>query len=275
MDFERKDQGRLEGRDLLADSVYSSVSSGEPSVEISPKPHQANDTLVGPTLGMELPVFDQNQGGIARARYSYEQSRKQLDGLRRQVLQEVRLANARARTACDIVRYYRDEVLPVREASLELSRTAYQSGRTALLNVLETERAVLSARAGYVDSLRASAAAVVELKRRAASRLCRSWRPWQGMRPLPSRRHSRSPASNPHQFSQGNQNHEAVAGSSVLRRSCCRRGSRRRGMYFLAGGQEPQRKSVGKALMPGEDMPARKGPPRRGMQATDMRRSAW
>jgi cobalt-zinc-cadmium efflux system outer membrane protein len=165
VEFERKDQGKLEDRDLLADSVYSSVSSGEPSVELSPKPHQANDTLLGPTLGMELPIFDQNQGGIARAKYSYEQSRKQLDGLRRRVLQEVRMANARARTACDIVHFYRDEVLPVREASLELSRIAYQSGRTALLNVLEIERAVLSARAGYVDSLRASAAAVVELER--------------------------------------------------------------------------------------------------------------
>ena len=123
------------------------------------------DTLVGPTLGLEIPIFNQNQGGIARAQYAFEQSRRQLEGLRRDALQQVRGAHARARTAWDTARYYREEVLPLRTTSLDLSGTAYQAGRTPLLNVLEAERALLTARSGYVDALRDSAEALVELEK--------------------------------------------------------------------------------------------------------------
>ncbi len=53
----------------------------------------------------------------------------------------------------------------LRETSLDLARTAYQAGRTTLLNVLEAERALLTARGGYVDALQASASMLVELEK--------------------------------------------------------------------------------------------------------------
>ncbi|MEW6253364.1 MAG: TolC family protein [Planctomycetota bacterium] len=131
------------------------------------------DAILGPTIGMELPIFNQNQGGIARARFEYEQSRKLLDNLAVEVHQEARVASARARTAWGTASYYRDQVMPLRETSLELARTAYQAGRTSLLNVLETQRALLTARAGYADSLQASAAALVELEKATGQPLAR------------------------------------------------------------------------------------------------------
>ena len=74
------------------------------------------------------------------------------------------MARTRACTAWSNVAFYRDQVLPLRETSLDLARTAYQAGRTPLLNVLEAERALLTARAGYAESLQASASALVELE---------------------------------------------------------------------------------------------------------------
>jgi outer membrane protein, heavy metal efflux system len=163
--FERIEQGKRPDRDIAAASFISSLDAGQPKLQFVPREKVPTDTVLGPTLAMELPIFDQNQAGIARAQFAYQQSVRELDGFRVQILQDVRLANARARTACDVARYYREQVLPLRESSLALSRTAYQAGRTELINVLETERALLSARAGYVDSLKASVAAVVELER--------------------------------------------------------------------------------------------------------------
>jgi cobalt-zinc-cadmium efflux system outer membrane protein len=162
----RDERRAPEGRNILADSLRASLDAGAPQVDIAPKEKSGGqDTIIGPTIGMELPIFNQNQGGIARARFEYEQSRKFLEGLAVQVDQEVRLARARARTAWGNAGFYRDQVLPLRETSLELAQTAYQAGRTTLLNVLEVQRALLTARAGYADSLQASASAVVELEK--------------------------------------------------------------------------------------------------------------
>jgi cobalt-zinc-cadmium efflux system outer membrane protein len=164
--LERDERRSPAGRNILADSLRASLDAGEPQVDIAPKEGSGGqDTIIGPTIGMELPIFNQNQGGIARAQFEYEQSRKLLESLVVQVNQEVRLASARARTAWGNAGFYRDQVLPLRETSLELARTAYQVGRTSLLNVLETQRALLTARAGYAESLQASAAALVELEK--------------------------------------------------------------------------------------------------------------
>lgn len=165
MGFELEERRPVEGRNILADSLRSSIAEQAPRIEISPQEKQGMNTLTGPSLGMELPIFNQNQGGIAQARYAYEQSLKLLDQLSIRVTQEVRLASTRARTAWSNAGFYRDQVLPLCETSLELARTAYRAGRTPLLNVLEAERALLSARAGYAESLRASASAVVELEK--------------------------------------------------------------------------------------------------------------
>jgi cobalt-zinc-cadmium efflux system outer membrane protein len=162
--FEREEQRPVEGRNILADSVRSSIAEGEPRVASAPQEKQSTNTLLGPSLGMELPIFNQNQGGIARAEYAYEQSLKLLEDLSIQAGQEVRLASARTRTAWSNVSFYRDQVLPLRETSLDLAKTAYQAGRTPLLNVLEAERALLTARAGYAESLQASASALIELE---------------------------------------------------------------------------------------------------------------
>ena len=56
-------------------------------------------------------------------------------------------------------------MLPLRETSLDLARTAYQAGRTTLVNVLDAERALLTARSGYADALQASATTLVELEK--------------------------------------------------------------------------------------------------------------
>lgn len=164
-DLERNERRPGKGRNLLADSINASVEAGAPQLQINPVEKQRSDTILGPTFALELPIFDQNQAGIARAEYLYEQSLRLLDGLTRQLSQEVRLANTRGRTAWTNVRFYRDQMLPLRKASLDLSRTAYQAGRTPLLSVLEAERGLLAARAGYVESLKALAASLVELEK--------------------------------------------------------------------------------------------------------------
>jgi cobalt-zinc-cadmium efflux system outer membrane protein len=170
--MERNARRALPGRKVLADTARASVANGALTApEIQSRSQRRAEkraeieTILGPTIDMTLPIFDQNQAQIARALYLYQQASKTLDALLRELTQEARVVCERACTAWDNARFYRDRLLPLRESSLKLSQDAYQAGRISFLSVLEAERMLLEARAGYVDSLQASATALVELEK--------------------------------------------------------------------------------------------------------------
>jgi outer membrane protein, heavy metal efflux system len=119
----------------------------------------------GPTLSVELPFFDQNQAQIAKASYLSQQASKNLEALVLELTQDIRVTYARARNAWENTRFYQEQLLPLREGSLELSREAYRYGRASFLQVLEAERKLLEARAGYLQALETSATALADLER--------------------------------------------------------------------------------------------------------------
>ena len=119
----------------------------------------------GPTLSVELPLFDQNQAQIAKATYLAQQANKNLEALVQELTQDTRVTYARAHNAWETTRFYQQQLLPLREGSLELSREAYRYGRASFLQVLEAERKLLEARAGYLEALQNSSTALVELER--------------------------------------------------------------------------------------------------------------
>lgn len=119
----------------------------------------------GPLLSVEVPLFDQNQAQIAKASALAQQAGKQLEALLQELTQDTRVTYARARNAWENTRFYQQKLLPLREGSLELSREAYRYGRASFLQVLEAERKLLEARAGYLDALQNSSTALVALER--------------------------------------------------------------------------------------------------------------
>lgn len=166
--LERGERGRAEGRDLLADTARSSIAAGGPAApEIEPRSARRSHTdfSIGPGLALELPLFDQNQAQIARARYELEQHLRRLDGLERAVCQEVRGAVEQARTAWRVARFYRDAIVPEAQRTLELSRESYRAGKSTVLAVLDAERTYLTARDRYVEALQLAAVAVPALER--------------------------------------------------------------------------------------------------------------
>jgi cobalt-zinc-cadmium efflux system outer membrane protein len=119
----------------------------------------------GPTLGVELPVFDQNQAQIAKASYLAQQAGKTLDALERELTQDTHVTYERAHSAWENTRFYQQRLLPLREGGLELAREAYRYGRASILQVLDAERRLLEARAGYLEALQTSSTALVDLER--------------------------------------------------------------------------------------------------------------
>jgi len=168
--FEREERRSEGGRHIAADTARASIANGgltAPDIEprSARRAGDGQNTLIGPSLGFELPIFDQNQAQIAKARYVYEQSAKTLEALERAVTQEVRGRVDHAVTAWRVAAMYRDKSVPLAESNLELSRQAYEAGQTSFLSVLEAQRFFLDSRSGYIEAARAAAVAIPELER--------------------------------------------------------------------------------------------------------------
>lgn len=164
--FERMERGRRGDRTWLADTAWASAEAGEPSLpSLRPRDKLPTDTILGPMLSLELPIFDQNQARIAQARMLHEAALADREARLLDVTHETRAAARRARTAWDIANYYRDDFLPLLERNLELARDAYRSGNLSLTAVLEAQKPLLAARSRYAEALRDGAVALVELEK--------------------------------------------------------------------------------------------------------------
>lgn len=163
--LERSQRQRIDDRNLLFEAARASAAAGAPTApDLSPRPREGTDLIVGPTLAIELPVFDRNQAQIAAAEIAREQAAKALEALRVAAFQEVWTAAEAARIRCELLRQLRTEALPLRESNLHAVRLAYESGGTPITVVLEAQRSLLAARAGYVEALRDAAVASGELE---------------------------------------------------------------------------------------------------------------
>jgi cobalt-zinc-cadmium efflux system outer membrane protein len=125
---------------------------------------EGSDLALGPAINLELPIFDQNQAQIAKAEYRYAQALRRLEGVSAHVAQQVRGAYERYDMAQDTARLYRTELLPLREASLDLARESFAAGKTGFLSVLEAQDRLLATRREYVDRLEAVALSIPDLE---------------------------------------------------------------------------------------------------------------
>ncbi|MFH0983342.1 MAG: TolC family protein [Planctomycetota bacterium] len=172
VDFERPDNRALPGRKILADTARSSIAAGQltaPTIqsrgERNLEKQQVIDALLGPSLTVTLPVWDQNQAQIAKARYRAIQRRKEFEDLLDDVAAEVQKAAAAARNAEALVRTYEQQALPQALATLEGATRIYQSGEQSVLILIQAEQSLFRRRIDHVRALRDYAVALAELER--------------------------------------------------------------------------------------------------------------
>jgi len=191
VDMERADRRSRSGPNWLADAAWASAQSGAFTLpSLQPREPQTTDYVTGPTLSMELPLFDQNQAQVARAEFELLQAGHLRDAIDRDIVQESWAVHTRARTAFETAGFMRDELLPLRENGLTLAREAYRVGSTTLLTVLDAQRRLLEARAGYVDVQAAAGVARIDLERIAG-------RPFAALSAPPEQPQSQIPGNKP------------------------------------------------------------------------------
>ncbi len=89
---------------------------------------------------IQLPIFDRNQGEIARAGFAITQAQEQAKFTSGQVMTDVRDAFENLRTNDQIVGLYRSGYLDEAQQSRDISEYAYKHGAASLLDFLDAER---------------------------------------------------------------------------------------------------------------------------------------
>ena len=166
--LERGERKRQPSANPLADIARASLAAGAftlPSGGAGATRNTDAQTIVGPTVNLTLPVFDQNQAQIARAVLAWQQANKTLDALDRRLGPQVRRAVDQATTAWRVVRLYRDRFLPLAEKNLTQTRKSYEAGTTPFLTVLEAQRFLLNTRRRSVEVHREAATTIPQLVR--------------------------------------------------------------------------------------------------------------
>lgn len=127
--------------------------------------------VTGPTLQLDLPIFDQHQARIARLESQLRQARHRLSALAVQARSEVREIRDRLVMSRYRAAYYRDAVIPLHERIVALTLEQYNFMLVGADELLAAKRGELDARRGYVESLRDYWLARTDLERAVGGQL--------------------------------------------------------------------------------------------------------
>jgi len=119
---------------------------------------------------IQLPIFDRNQGEIARAGYAITQAQEQEKFAGGQVLTDVRDAFENLRSNDQIVGLYRSGYLNDAQQSRDISEYAYKHGAASLLDFLDAERSYRATQLGYRQSLASYLLALEQLREAVGTR---------------------------------------------------------------------------------------------------------
>jgi len=130
------------------------VANGKRDLDVSFNYSHVADINSGAFFfNMQIPLFDRNQGEIARTREAITQSQELAAEASEQVLSDVINAYEGVRTNDQIIGLYRSGYLDQSTQSRDISQYAYQRGAASLLDYLDAERSYRSNQLAYRQAL--------------------------------------------------------------------------------------------------------------------------
>ncbi len=178
VEWERAEGQALPGRNILADTARTSVANGRltaPSIQSRGQRNldrrQIIDSLLGPTLNITLPIWDQNQAQIAKAKFLAVQARKAYEAILDDVTRDIRQAQTVAKSASQLVEFFENEALPHARQSVEAARRGYRAGNLDILALLDLQKTLVAQQEAYIGAKRDLAIALAELRRATGGRL--------------------------------------------------------------------------------------------------------
>ncbi len=143
---------------VLDAGVERESSSGEPG-------------MTGPTLSLELPIFDQGQARVGKLEALLRQSQGRKMALTNEISTEISTAWLRAETARQSVQHTHDVLMPLRRQIQHQSLLHYNGMLIGMNELLADARERISAMLGFIDASREYWLAEAELQLAVGGRL--------------------------------------------------------------------------------------------------------
>jgi cobalt-zinc-cadmium efflux system outer membrane protein len=119
---------------------------------------------------MPLPIFDRNQGEIARSRYAVNQAQETQQLTSDAVMGDVASAYEAVKSSDQVVQLYISGYLKQAQDSRDISEYAYHRGAASLLDFLDAERSYRATQLAYRQSLASYMVALEQLKEAVGTR---------------------------------------------------------------------------------------------------------
>ena len=113
---------------------------------------------------MPLPLFDRNRAEINAAKAQQQVDTARINNSEKQIVREVIAAFLSFRTTQKMLAFYEGDSLKLLNENLKLTRTAYELGETALLEVILMQNEFIKTQFAYLDTLAAHHKAFAELE---------------------------------------------------------------------------------------------------------------
>jgi len=121
-------------------------------------------------FNIQLPIFDRNQGEIARTRFVITQNQELASETSQQVLTDVVDAFSALRTSEQIVQLYQGGYVQQAKQSRDISEYAYKRGAASLLDYLDAERTYRSNQLAYRQALATYMTALEQMRQAVGTR---------------------------------------------------------------------------------------------------------
>jgi cobalt-zinc-cadmium efflux system outer membrane protein len=140
-------------------------SIGKPDVTVQGNYSHVNAINAATVYGsIPLPIFNRNQGEIARAHFAITQAQEQEKAANGQALTDVRDAYEGLRTNDKVVVLYRSGYLDVAQKDRDISEYAYKRGAASLLDFLDAERSYRATQLAYRQAIASYLLALEQLR---------------------------------------------------------------------------------------------------------------
>lgn len=134
----------------------------------------SNHISLGPSVSLEVPLFDQRQAAIARLEAFKRQAENNLRALSIEARSDVRAARARVGTARSVVEEYGKVLVPLRENLVKFSQQQYDAMLLGVYQLLQAKQNEFDTYREYIEALRDYWIARSDLERAVGTRLTRT-----------------------------------------------------------------------------------------------------
>jgi cobalt-zinc-cadmium efflux system outer membrane protein len=127
-------------------------------------PARATGVQGGAQIGIELPLFNRNQGNAAAARAEIESAKNELERVKLQLQRDIAAMFQQYESARDTVRQYKTEMLPRAQQAYNLYQTNYQKMAAAYPQVLISQRTLFQLEGDYIQALESAWESALEIR---------------------------------------------------------------------------------------------------------------